>query len=129
MKKEKALIPAIIVAVFVVCVTVGIIIYVAFGKKDIEKKRISEMNDKELERFLSEYTKSYESLDTEEKEMMFDLLKGSLDSFDSKGETLIARSYTRYLDFAKEIDAGIEEYYGIKGCKSGGYADGTVRIE
>ena len=81
--------------------------------KDIgTKKRISDMTDNELKEFLSVYTISYNTLDDSKKKTMLTILKKHKMIFDSAGETNIPYGYIIYNVWAKEIDAGIKEYYG-----------------
>ena len=75
-----------------------------------EKKRLSEMDDSELEQFLEEYVPEYK-YDSENKEWMLKFLKGHIASFDSDGKTIVPFNLTFYHTWADAIDKGIEKYY------------------
>lgn len=74
------------------------------------KKRISEMNDQELEQFIEEYVNI---LDFKNKDLCFNLLKAYLSMFDSDYRAALPLNATIYYVLAKEIDKGVERYYGL----------------
>lgn len=84
------------------------------NKECSERKKISEMSDKELKQFLENYvfTEDYVCVEYPEyKDGMFALLKTYLHEFDSNGATPIPLEFKFYHTWAEKIDKGIEQYY------------------
>jgi len=85
-----------------------------------DKKRLSKMNDEELQTFFETYVDGAEIiLSPEGKEICFQFLKHHIRFFDAEGRTPVFYNWIMYHNMARAIDRGIEKYYEGKFQKSG----------